>query len=238
MHRKPAAAAAAVDVPSNISAPEAAADGEGDGYSTVIFRNPLHNFSTSALTDSLDGDTAYSTVIVRQPAIAVAAAHDARDSHRPDPIEIPVSPNSASAAIPSPLLCYSSSASDASSPASVLVSFAPETTDPFASPIGASPCDPALPQAAPAPSSPLLSPVSSHTPPAATGKQPENSEQLAAVSHAVAFAHNRRNFGAGKGKSRSISDPHSSVSADLYSTAPRKRSSTSGAQQQGLSLGR
>ena len=239
MHRKPAAAAAAV--PSDTSAPDPAVDGDGDGYSTVIFRDPFHNFATSALelSDSLDGDAAYSTVIVRQPATAAAASHDARDSLRPDPIEIPVSPNSAaSAATPSVLFFYSSSTSDASSPASVLVSFAPEATDPFASPVCVEPYHPALPQAAAAPSSPPLSPVLCHTPSAASGDQPENSEQLADVSHAVAFVQNRRNLGTGKGKSRSISDPHSSVSANAHSTAPRKRSSTSGVQQQGLSLGR
>ena len=222
VHRKPAAATA-LDVRRSDSTSEAVADADDEGYSTVIFRNPPSTSAPLSVLDA-DGDAAYGTVIVRQPAAAVAGAPA---PNRPASLEIPVSPNST--------VSHSTfSASPASSPTSVLVSFAPETTQPFGSPLS-SDSPTASPQSEEAPLPSSSSPHVAH----ASDPPPceHSSEDHAAASYAVAFAHNRRkNFIASK--SRSLSDPVGGVVVDPFSAASRKRSSLSGTQQQGVSLGR
>jgi hypothetical protein len=228
VHRRPAA----MELPrSGSEAGEA--DGDDGAYSTVIFRNapPNSNISISAqeFANSSDGEAAYSTVIVRQPAAETSAATDV---NRPAPIEIPISPHSSEAPA---AFSSSSSTSPASSPASVLVSFAPESTEPFASPFSSG-----SPHTStyidPIASSSPLSPQASQSPPAHSDDAAQNYDQTAAVSDAVAFAHNRRKVGTGK--SRSASDPRGGMYGDAFNTTNRKRASTSGAQQQGAPLGR
>ncbi len=242
VHRKPAAPAA-VDVRRGDSVTEAAADGEDEGYSTVIFRNPSSNFPSSALdmdgTFSSDSDAAYGTVIVRNPPSVVAAAHA---SSRPASLEIPATPDSA-ALDPT----FSSSAvSPASSPTSVLVSFAPEATQAFGSPLSSDTPTSALAVEAVLPSSSPFAPHTAASSPASDegagtrgdkGRS-DSSEEHAAASYAVAFAQNRRNY-FNTSKSRAVSDPFGGVvAADPFSTSRRKRLSVSGMMQQGLPLGR
>jgi hypothetical protein len=220
VHRKPAAARAA---DAHASDAEVAADGDSEGYSTVIFRNPPTNFSSSAQdpADSLDGDAGFGTVIVRRPAAAVAGI---QDHIRLAPLEIPVSPNS----VASPT---SPSTISPSSPGSVLVSFAPESTGPLSTPLSSRspPVTDGTRAALPSSSSPfasLSSLPSSHGTP----------EQLDAVSHAVAFAQYRRN---NPGRGRNASESGGGVSLEQFNTVNRRRSqSGSSVQQHGVLLGR
>jgi hypothetical protein len=229
VHRKPATAPVA---DARTSDAQAAADGDSEGYSTVIFRNPPEtkgfpatNLSSSAQdpADSSDGDAGFGTVIVRRPAAAVAGI---QDHIRLAPLEIPVSPNSA--ASPTNLSPTTSS----SSPGSVMVSFAPQSTGILSSPLSAGDphvCD-GTRTALPPTSSTLVS-LSSRLP------SQVSPEQLDAVSHAVAFAHNRRKFGSDRG--RTVSDSGGGVSLEQLNTVNRNRSkSGAGVQQHGILLGR
>ncbi len=220
VHRKPAAVRAA---DAHASDAEAAADGGSEGYSTVIFRNPPTNFSSSAQdpADSLDGDAGFGTVIVRRPAAAVSGI---RDPIRLAALEIPVSPNSVPSS-PSPTSTISPS-----SPGSVLVSFAPESTGPLSSPLfsRSPPVTDGTRAAPPSSSSPFAS-LSSFPPSQASP------EQLDAVSHAVAFAHNRRNK---PGRGRIASESGGGVSLEQFNTVNRNRSKSGSSVPHGVLLGR
>jgi hypothetical protein len=231
VHRRPAAAVA-LDFSGRHSGSHAAAEQDDEGYSTVIFRNIQTSTSDcSALATGTisDCDTAYDTVIVRQPSSsAVAAALEveqesrsicsapsAQDPNRPAALQIPVSPHSASSLSPT------------FSPASVLISFEPQTTELFASPL--STASPGSSASVPCPSTPPCEP---DTPGSKLEPRIESEEQ-AAVLHAVAFAHNRRDLNA----LRRLSESNVDIAVESKKVC-RVRRSASDAALQGVNLGR